>query len=599
MVFLQGLAGVMFRPFSLTIAFALTASLAVSLTLVPMLASQLLKEKPALAIDQPQTGKYKFGQPRYGRKYFKFVELTYLNWLEKALSHPWTLVIISVILLGASLSLLPFIGTEFMPRTDESALRINLTMEPGTKVEKTSELFKLIEQIVSREVPEMLTMSSDIGGSGGRGERGSHTAEMMIKIKPIGERDRSVFEIIDHLRPILGSIPGGTIRIRADQSFLAGGSGGDRIKVELRGNNIPESIRLSKAMKKIMENVPGVSDVYLANEDATLEEIIVIDRDRAADANVSVSSISKLIKTALGGTTAGYYRENGKEYAINVSIKNPEGLSIDDIMNLPIANSLGQTVILSNIARAEPGAGPLKITRKNQARISVLNSDLTNRPLGDVVADLDKELKKLPMGSDFSYSFTGESEEQAEAFRGLLIVLVLAVFLVYMVLACQFEQIKGPLVIMFSLPFAAIGVIWIHFLTGTAFNINSFIGVIMLAGIVVNNAIILTDHANLLRRREGMELLAALKETGRRRLRPILMTTMTTILGLVPMSLGLGEGGESQAPLGRAVIGGLTTSTFITLFLVPVCYLLFFRKEEKRLADSRKVSLEKPIPILP
>jgi HAE1 family hydrophobic/amphiphilic exporter-1 len=173
-------------------------------------------------------------------------------------------------------------------------------------------------------------------------------------------------------------------------------------------------------------------------------------------------------------------------------------------------------------------------------------------------------------------------------------VLAMAVFLVYMVLACQFEQLKGPLVIMISVPFAAIGVIWIHFLTGTSFNINSFIGVIMLAGIVVNNAIILVDHVNLLRRRDKMELLPALKETGRRRLRPILMTSLTTILGLIPMSLGFGEGGESQAPLGRAVIGGLTTSTFITIFLVPCIYLLFYRKEEKRIRDAEAVLTKEP-----
>jgi HAE1 family hydrophobic/amphiphilic exporter-1 len=307
---------------------------------------------------------------------------------------------------------------------------------------------------------------------------------------------------------------------------------------------------------------------------------------------VSVASISKLIKTALGGTTAGYFRDNGKEYTINVSLRNPESITVDELMKLPVMNSLGQTVVLSNVATAVPGSGPLKISRKNQARIAVLNADFSNRPLGDVVADIDSELKKLPMGSDFSYSFTGEAHEQAEAFSGLIKVLVLAVFLVYMVLACQFEQLKGPLVIMFSLPFAAIGVIWMHFLTGTIFNINSFIGVIMLAGIVVNNAIILTDHANLLRRRDGLDLVPALRETGRRRLRPILMTSLTTILGLVPMSLGFGEGGESQAPLGRAVIGGLTTSTFITLFLVPVSYMLFFRKSE-RARVAKKVALAK------
>jgi HAE1 family hydrophobic/amphiphilic exporter-1 len=385
---------------------------------------------------------------------------------------------------------------------------------------------------------------------------------------------------------------GVTVRLRAEQSFLAGGGSGDRIQIELRGNNLAESDRLSRIIKKVVEDIPGVSDVYLSNEDATLEELVVIDRDRAADAMVSIADVTRLIKTAVGGSTAGYYRENGKEYAITVKLKDSEHLNIDDLMKLPVANALGQKVILANVAKTQPGAGPLKITRKNQARISTIYADLTDRPLGDVINDIDDELKKIPMGSDFSYSFSGEAEEQAKTFDGLTTVLSLAVFLVYMVLACQFEQLKGPLVVMFSLPFAAIGVIWSHFLTGTSFNINSFIGVIMLAGIVVNNAIILVDHANLLIRRDGMELVPALRETGRRRLRPILMTSLTTILGLVPMSLGFGEGGESQAPLGRAVIGGLFTSTFITLFLVPSAYRLIYRKAEKRKKEAAAIETQ-------
>jgi HAE1 family hydrophobic/amphiphilic exporter-1 len=600
MVFLDGLAGVMFRPFSLTICFALASSLLVSLTLVPMLASQFLKDSSSSVVTGTH-GKVprKFGEPRYGRKYFKLVETTYLTWLSKALARPWTVIILAVVILGSAAALIPKVGTEFMPRTDESSFRVNLTLEPGTKVEKTSETLASIERLINQDVPEKIAMAADIGGSGGFSGRGSHTAELLVKLKTIGERDRSVFDILDDLRPKLENMPGATVRLRAEQSFLVGGSGGDRIQIELRGNNLSESDRLSRAIQKIIEDIPGVSDVYLSNEDATLEELVVIDRDRAADAMVSIADITKLIKTAVGGSTAGYYRENGKEYAITVKLKNSEHLTVDELMKLPVTNALGEKVILANVARTQPGAGPLKITRKNQARISTIYGDLTDRPLGAVITDIDAELKKVPMGSDFSYSFSGEAEEQKKAFKGLTTVLTLAVFLVYMVLACQFEQLKGPLVVMFSLPFAAIGVIWGHFFTNTSFNINSFIGIIMLAGIVVNNAIILIDHANLLRRRDGMDLVPALMETGRRRLRPILMTTLTTVLGLVPMSLGFGEGGESQAPLGRSVIGGLTTSTFITLFLVPAAYKLLFQKAERRrkLASETQASIESTEPV--
>ncbi|MDR1045105.1 MAG: efflux RND transporter permease subunit [Candidatus Adiutrix sp.] len=577
MIFLEGVAGVMFRPFSWTITFALVCSLAVALTLVPMLASHLLRDRAPSAAEEAGDREPKFGQPRYGRRYFKLVELTYSSWLEKALDRPKLVIVLSFSALALSLALVTRVGTEFMPKTDESSFRVNLQLEVGTRVEKTSEAMKLIEALVDEEVPEIRATSASIGGSGGLASSGgSHTAELRVRLVPIADRKRSVFEIMDDLRSKFISIPGADIRLRADQSFLAGsGSGsGDRIQVELRGNDFVESDRLSHLMEKIIEEIPGITDVQLSNEDATPEELIVIDRDRAADAHLTVARVSSLIKTAVGGSTAGNYREDGKEYEILVKLKDSDQLSIEELMNLTITNSRGEQVVLGSVARALSGAGPLNILRKDQGRIVTIGADYTGRALSDVIGDIDQALQTVPLPLDFSYAFVGEAKEQAETFQGLLRVLILAIFLVYMVMACQFEQLKGPLVVMFSVPFAAIGVILSHFLTGTIFNINSFIGVIMLTGIVVNNAIILIDHANLLRRRDRLEMDEALLESGRRRLRPILMTTLTTILGLLPLSLGFGDGGEAQAPLARAVIGGLTTSTFITLFVVPSTYKL-------------------------
>ncbi len=575
MIFLEGMAGIMFRPFSWTITFALISSLAVALTLVPMLAARLLKDAGEGEIDE-RGRRRKFGQPRYGRRYFKLVELTYGRWLARALSRPKLVILVAFAAVGLSAVLVTRIGTEFLPKTDESSFRVNLTLEVGTRVERTSEVMKLIEAVVADAVPEIRATSASVGSSGGYGPgaSGGHTGELRVRLVPIGDRRRSVFEIMDDLRGRLVSVPGATIRLRADQSFFAGGGTGDRIQVELRGNDLTEADRLSQVMKRIIEKVPGITDVYLSNEDATPEELVVIDRDRAADAHLSVAQVSSLIKTALGGSTAGNYRESGKEYSIVVKLKESDRLSIEELMNLTMTNDRGEQVVLANVARAVAGSGPLAITRKDQARMVTISADYTDRPLGDVIADIEEALKTVPLPQEFSYAFAGEAKEQAETFEGLLYVLILAVFLVYMVMACQFEQLKGPLVVMFSVPFAAIGVILGHFLTGTIFNINSFIGVIMLTGIVVNNAIILIDHANLLRRRDEMAMDPALMEAGRRRLRPILMTTLTTILGLVPLALGYGDGGETQAPLARAVIGGLTTSTFITLFVVPAIYKL-------------------------
>jgi HAE1 family hydrophobic/amphiphilic exporter-1 len=606
MIFLTGMAGVLFRPFALTICFALLSSLFVAVTLVPMLFSLFFKGGGGrkAAKDKPEArkapegggpgaetgagsaegGAEEFGKPRLGKGLFKKVDSIYAGALAFSLARPYKVLVSSFILLLVSCVVGAKVTTEFLPRTDEGEFSVYLTMEPGTRVEETSETLKRIEEIVVREVPEIVLTASDIGGAGGFHNRGSHKGEFQVKLTPMNERSRSVFEIMDHLRPLITNFPGATVRLRAEQSFLVRGVGdqADKIQVELRGNDLDEAYRLSQTMKKVVAAVPGVSDVYLSNEDTTPEELIIVDRERAADAALSVGKVSSLIKTAVGGVVAGYFRVNGREYDIRVRLKDSEGLSIDEILKLPVVNSSGERVVLGNVARVQAANSPLSIIRKNQQRITTLNADLTDRSLGEVVADVDRELKKVPMGKDFSYSFAGEAEELQETFSGLRNVLLMSVFLVYMVMACQFEQLKGPLVIMFSLPFAAIGVIWAHFLTGISFNINSFIGVIMLSGIVVNNAIILVDHANLLRRRDGMELVPALIETGRRRLRPIMMTSLTTILGLIPMALGMGEGAESQIPLGRAVIGGLTSSTFITLFVVPIIYMLFYRKSDLR-----------------
>ncbi|MDR1039096.1 MAG: efflux RND transporter permease subunit [Deltaproteobacteria bacterium] len=603
LAFLTGIAGVMFRPFALTICFALSASYIVSLTLVPMLARRLLTD-PREAGVAPAGGSgegarpRRFGEPRWFKGFFRRVDELYLTGLSRSLANPWKVVIACFAVTALSLGVTTRIGREFIPRTDESAFRVALTMEPGTRVERTSETLKLIEAVITREVPEIRASNSDIGGSGGLQQRGSNKGEFQVHLVPVKERERSVFEILDHIRPLVSDIPGAEVRLRAEQSFLVGGPGaaGDRIQIDLRGNDMAEAARLSRAMRSLVAGVDGVTDVYLSNEDAAPEELVVIDRDRAADAGLKVADVSALIRTAVGGTVAGSFRVDGKEYDIRVKLKDSERLSVEEIMALPAVNSRGERTVLANVARAVSGTGPAAVNRRNQARVVTLNADLTDRPLGDVLDDIDAQLKTLPLGRDFSYSFTGEAEELEKAFSGMKQVLIMSIFLVYMVMACQFEHLKGPLIIMFALPFAAIGVAWAHFLTGISFNINSFIGVIMLAGIVINNSIILVDHANLLRNRDGMPLLQALVETGRRRLRPIMMTSLTTILGLIPMAWGIGEGAEAEIPLGRSVIGGLATSTFITLFVVPCVYLLMFRGQEKAAlekAASEKAFLEK------
>jgi len=384
------------------------------------------------------------------------------------------------------------------------------------------------------------------------------------------------------------------IRTRAGQGlfiFRMGMSGADRIQVEVRGHDLQTADMLAEQVKDIVESVEGITDARISRELGSPEELILIDRQKAADMNLTVSKIANALQTIISGTRAGYYRQAGDEYTILVKLREAEKMDLRDILDLTLANSNSQPVVLRNVVNLGPRSGPVVIERKDQERIVTISADISGRDMGSVLSDIRGLLRNVPVPADFAITFGGDYEEQQKSFRELLFSCILALVLVYMVMACQYESLRDPFVVMFSVPLAAIGVILMLFFTRTTFNIQSFIGCIMLGGIVVNNAILLVDHTNLLRRRDSMPMRDAIEEAGRRRLRPILMTAMTTITGLVPLALGLGEGGEAQAPMARAVIGGLLSSTLITLVFVPVVYSIFERRSPGA-TSSVKSSME-------
>jgi HAE1 family hydrophobic/amphiphilic exporter-1 len=293
---------------------------------------------------------------------------------------------------------------------------------------------------------------------------------------------------------------------------------------------------------------------------------------------VTVSEVANMLQTALSGTRASNYREGGDEFPIIVKLRDAERLDLRDVLDLTVTNSDGEPVVLRNVVRVESDTGPVRISRMNQNRVVTISANISGRDMGSVVRDAAEGLRSVPVPKGFSVVFAGDFEEQQEAFRELLLSITLALVLVYMVMASQYESLRDPFVIMFSVPGAAVGVVLLLLLTNTTFNVQSYIGCIMLGGIVVNNAILLVDQTNLLRRRDGRALRDAIEEAGRRRLRPILMTALTTSLAMLPLALALREGSEAQAPMARALIGGLTSATLITLVLVPVMYSIFERK---------------------
>lgn len=595
LVFVRGMSGIMFKQLSYVVSFSLACSLVAALTLVPMLASRV--RATAVAETVEGTG-WKGKIFRMTGRLFAAMEDKYRNLLHVALNHRWPVLGSALLALLASLCLIPFVGVELMPATDESEVRVYGEMAVGTRLDLVDRSFEKIEAIVKEEVPEIKNTASFIGGSSWRA-RGSNSGETRIALTPVNKRTRSSEEIASALRGKLDSIPGVKVRTRAGTGLfvLRMGMGGEEpIQVEVRGHDLETSDALARRVEEVVTKVAGVTDAKISRETGTPEELIIVDRQKAADMKLTVSKIANMLQTVLSGTAAGNYREGGDEYRILVKLEGAETKDLQDILDLPVTNADGRRVVLRNVVEVRPRRGPVLVERKDQERVVYVTANMTGRDMGSVLADIRKGLQSVPVPRDFNIVFGGDYEEQQKSFHELLMSFVLALVLVYMVMASLYESLRDPFVVMFSVPLAVIGVILTLFLTRTTFNIQSYIGCIMLGGIVVNNAILLVDHTNLLRRRDGFALREAVEEAGRRRLRPILMTAMTTILAMIPLALGIGEGGEAQAPMARAIVGGLLSSTLITLVVVPVVYTFFEGKafREEALISSKTTGHERP-----
>ncbi len=574
LIFLRGMSGIMFKQFSYVIAFSLFCSMLVALTLVPMLSSKVLR---VTKIENSSKQSMKLKIFTITGKFFTNLENKYKELLHYALDHRAIVLGVAALLFIGSLFLVRLVGSEFMPAADEGEVQVSGEMEVGTRLGIMEDKFNTIAAIVRKEVPEISSVVESIGGSGFRAS-GSHVGEMRISLVSQAERSRSSEEIATDLRQKLMNIPGFTPRIRTGGGFFLlrmGQSGSERVQVEVRGYDLEIADALAREVMKLVLEVEGVTDARLSREIGTPEEIIVIDRQKAADMKLTVSQIANTLQTFLTGTRASNYREAGDEFWIRVKVKDAEQMSLDDLLDLTLTNSEGLPVMLRNVVNVQPRRGPVLIQRKDQERIVTVSANISGRDMGSIISDIQGKLSTLPVPRDFLILFSGDFEEQQKAFRELLLGIILALMLVYMVMASLYESLRDPLVVMFSIPLAAIGVILILFLTNTTFNVQTYIGCIMLGGIVVNNAILLVDYTNLLRRRDKMPMREAIMEAGRRRLRPILMTASTTIFAMIPLALGLQEGGEAQAPMARAVIGGLLSSTLITLVIIPVVYSVF------------------------
>lgn len=573
--FLTGFTSVLFKQLSVVVVFSLLMSLFVAVTLVPVLCSLLMVEHEE---DLQRTGVLGWLFRTTGRA-LDTIDAKYARFLALALHHRPTVLATGTALFVLAILLGPLLQFELMPQTDEGEVRVDIELPVGTRIEQTQAALIDIESRVRTIVPEAVTIISQGGGGGGFfGGSSTHRGDITIQLTPKGERERSNEDIAQELRRQLTGIPGVTSRARASGGSqltrVLGGNQDARLSLEIRGYDLDDAQRIVQDAEALLRTVDGIADVRKAREDGRPELAVRIDRDKAAMFGLTVSGVAQTLRTNVAGTQAAYYRERGQEYPIVVRLRAEDRERISDVGDVLISTAGGQVVPARSMLTVEPENSPVEIERKNQERIFRVNAELETS-LSEAVENVSAKLPQLDIPRDFQVGFGAELEEQIKAFTQLQYLLILAVVLVYAVMASQYESFRDPFIIMFSIPLAAIGVVASLLLTNTPFSLQAYIGVIMLAGIVVSNAILLVDYTSTLRKRDNMELFEAATTAGRTRLRPILMTTLTTVLGLTPMALELGEGAELQAPLARVVIGGLVASTLITLVFVPTLYTIF------------------------
>ncbi|MCD6337682.1 MAG: efflux RND transporter permease subunit, partial [Candidatus Marinimicrobia bacterium] len=583
MLFVGGIAGMMIKDLALTIIVSLTVSLLVSLTLVPLLSSKLLSKKQ----QKHKTGIMKKFDSGMGR-FFNGLSKVYRKTLAWSLSHKKTLVFSVLGLFIIGIILLKQVGFEFMPKTDDNEINFNVELPVGTALPITDTYFAQIESLIVASVPELENININFGSRtgiasifGGTTNSGSISLSLLDKT----DRKRSKFEIQDKLRKEINAIPG----VKA--VFSSGGmramSGGSDLSIEIYGYDLVRGEAIANEIKSKMDNIEGFVDIDMSFSDPQPEYTIEIDREKAGKMGLNVAQLAQIIEISVKGKIASVYREGGDEYNIYVQLDREFRESEQDIKSIFIKTPSGNQIPLSAIATIKKTSAPVSILRKDQNRIVTINANVSGRDLGSVTDLIREEIKTIAMPEDFRIEISGSAKDMKETFRSFMLAILVAILLVYMVMASQFESLLDPFIILFTIPLALIGVALALFLTNTTLNMTSLIGVVVLIGIVVNNGIVLIDYINRLIREGKHHVRDAILTGSQTRLRPILMTALTTILSMIPLAMELGSGSELWGPMARAIIGGLFASTFLTLYFVPIVFDIFQHKRmERQLGDS-------------
>lgn len=586
-----GMTGVLFRQLGWMVTIMMVISTCAALSLTPMLCSQLLRLNPK---------KGKWFTRFYGpiEKGLDKLDDGFHWLLSLVVKHRWITTAVALLVFLGSMQLTKYIGSEFFPTSDNGRLGVTLELPIGTRVDMAKDVSERLYKEWTKKYPEIDKFNYTVGQAStdntyaSMQSNGSHIISMNIMLKPLKERERSLVEIAGLMREDLKKYPEiDKYQVNVGGSRGSSMSGQSTIDYEIYGYDFEKTDSVAQRLKRILSGVKGTADIRISRDSYQPEYQVDFDRDKLAIYGLNLSTAATALRNRINGSTASYFREDGDEYDIKVMYDPEHRQSIEDIENILLFNAQGKGVRLKEVGTVVERFNPPTIERKDRERIITVSTVVQDRPMSDIIADAQPLIDKMDVPAGVTINLSGSYEDQQDSFHDLAMLAVLIIILVYIVMASQFESFTYPAIIMTSIMFAFSGVVLILTLTGTNLNVMSMIGGIMLIGIVVKNGIVLIDYITLNRER-GLSITKSVLNAGRSRMRPVLMTSLTTILGMVPMAVGTGEGAEMWRPMGTAVIGGLTFSTILTLLFVPTLYTIFAFNGVRRQRRKLHTALE-------
>jgi len=594
---LGGMTGILFKPLGFIVTISITTSVIVALTLTPMLSANLLTEK------KPDKNSISGKIYWFSQNFLAKLDIGYEKILSWVVNHRWLVVGVATLIFASSLGLTRFIGTEFMPASDNGRISATVKLAQGVKLEETTIIAHKLDSIFMKKYPEIEIVSSSAGTGDENSlaaiftQTGNYIISYTFKVKERTDRERDIFQISDELRKdiqqfpdveIFNVDPGGA---RAASSMMGGMGGGNNIEVNIFGHDFDKTNILSEQIAQSMKEIKGTQDILISRDKEKAELQLVLNDEKMTYFGLNTVTVAAALRNRITGLTATKYKEEGNEYDVIIRYDERFRKSTEDIMNVSIQTPEGKFIKLNEIAEIKQFYSPPNIDRQNKTRVVTVSAALSGSDLGSVRTALNQKIAKMDIPADVTIEFGGSADEMQKSFNDIITLLLLVLLLVYIVMAAQFESLAEPFIIMLAIPFALTGVFLALLIFNSTINVISLIGVVMLVGIVVKNGIILVDFANLLRDR-GLSLKQAIVQAGRSRLRPVIMTSLTMILAMIPMIVSKGEGSEMWRPMSIAIFGGLTFSTLVTLVLVPAIYTMFgvgrIRREKKQALKNSK-----------